>query len=300
MTRRAEAEGASNENTEEGSTAGSTISWTPLGGTGQPGTTLPPWLYSAPAILPNSLYLYFDESGNLDFKSSGTPYFIMTCAVTSRPFNAGGLLANLRFDLIEHGHPLEKFHACEDNRVVRSAVVDVLSAVPDSYKVYVAYVEKAVLPDEMKTPDTVYSKVFELLVDEVAERELSDSVKQVIAITDSLPQDARKRQVAKPLKRYMKQRFQDAGTPYFLLHHMSCSDPNLQAADYFCWAAHRDLTQGKDWPLTKLSQSFREVGKIGFGSTEKGPTSAGPSDLSHLSETEEPLGFVSTGRNLSQ
>ena len=39
------------------------------------------------------LYLYLDESGNLDFGTSRSKYFLMTCAVTTRPFTAAGKLS---------------------------------------------------------------------------------------------------------------------------------------------------------------------------------------------------------------
>lgn len=211
-----------------------------------------------------TVYLYFDESGNFDFRESGTPYFIMTCAATGRPFNAGGLLTNLRYDFIERGTGLEQFHACEDKDNVRNAVYDVLRALPGSYRVYSAYVEKSKVPSEFQTPDAIYSKIFSVLMDEVASKELGPAVERVIAITDDLPKDAKRRQVTKPLKAYMKRRFQSSTRSYQLLHHKSCSDPNLQAVDYFCWAAHRDLTQGKDWPMSLCADSFREVGKVEF------------------------------------
>lgn len=240
------------------------ITWRPVQGASTTTVPMPSWLCPKPTFGPRTLYLYFDESGNFDFRESGTPFFIMTCAVTTRPFNVGRMLTDLRFDLIEHGHAIEKFHACEDVRDVREAVYDILGALPDNYKVYSAYVEKSSVPEEYRTPDAIYSKVFELLVDRVSERELGNSVSHIIAITDDPPKDAKKRQVTRPLKKYMKSHFQEAGIPYTLLHHMSCSDPNLQATDYFCWAAHRDLTQGKDWPRSVCAQSFCEVGKIDF------------------------------------
>lgn len=215
------------------------------------------------------VYMYFDESGNFDFRESGTPYFLMTCAVTKRPFHAGRQLTDLRFDLIEEDHPLERFHACEDVDVVRRLVYRLLDLYQDAYRVYAVLVDKSSVPSEFRTPESIYSKVFELIVDEVAEKELRETTRKVVAITDSLPKDAKKRQVEGPLKRFMKRRFQNVGVPYMLLHHSLGSDPNLQAVDYFCWAAHRDLTQGKDWPMTVVAPSFIEVGNVEFTDEEE-------------------------------
>lgn len=53
------------------------------------------------------LYMYLDESGNLDFGRNGTPYFIMTCAVARRPFLACDSLRSYRYDLWEQGQDVE-------------------------------------------------------------------------------------------------------------------------------------------------------------------------------------------------
>lgn len=246
------------------------------------------------------LYLYFDESGNLDFKASGTPYFIMTCAAARRPFFAGHLLGELRYILMEHGLDIEKFHACEDKDNVRSLVYSALSRTGGEYNVYSIFVDKAIVPEEFRTADRIYSKVFELIFDEVYERESNEELKRVIAITDRLPKDAAKRQVSKPLKRYMKSKFQSKGVPYQLMHHDSASDLNLQAADYFCWAAQRDLAQRKSWPMSKVYKSFVEVGELTFPKTEEADAARtpAPTTRSPISRAEEPPGFVSVNGNL--
>lgn len=225
---------------------------------------LPEWIGNSRPSNRRNIYLYFDESGNFDFRESGTPYFIMTCAATERPFSTATMLTNLRYDLIEHGVCLEQFHACEDKKEIRTAVYDILGAVPGSYRVYSVYVDKKMVPSEYQSPEAIYSKIFGVLMDEVYEKEIGPSTEKVIAITDDLPKDAKRKQVTKPLKAYMRSRFQNTQRSYQLLHHKSCSDPNLQAVDYFCWAAHRDLTQSKSWPLSVCADSFREVGEVEF------------------------------------
>lgn len=208
------------------------------------------------------LYLYLDESGNLDFKDSGSKFFLMTCAVTARPFTTADKLRDIKFDLIESGKDVEKLHACKDSDATRTLVYDALSDSVGSYRVYTAYIEKASLAEREKTPDAVYSMVFEMLIDEIYRSEHLAWVERAIVITDKLPKDATRRQVTKPLKRYMKEKFQTRHIPYSLFHRDSSSDMNLQAADYFCWAAHREITLGKDWPIKKVKGSFKSIGEI--------------------------------------
>ena len=210
------------------------------------------------------LYMYLDESGNLDFKESGTPYFMMTCAVSRRPFIAGDAMRELRYDLLESGKDIEKFHACEDDEEMRKGVYAILESSPTAYRVYTAYVDKKEVPEGERTPEAVYARIFALLVDEVYKSEHIPWVDRAIVITDRLPKDATRRQVAKPLKKYMKEKFQTRHIPYSLLHHDSASDMNLQVADYFCWAVQRELVQGKNWPMDKVRNSFVEIGKASF------------------------------------
>ena len=210
------------------------------------------------------LYMYLDESGNLDFGRNGTPYFIMTCAVARRPFLACDSLRSYRYDLWEQGQDVEKFHACEDPNDVRKGVYSILSSSHDEYRVYSIYVTKSEVPEDMRTPDAIYAKVFELLINAIYSEEHLAWVESAIVVTDKLPKDAERRKVSRPLKKYMKKNFQSRHIPYSLLHHDSSSDMNLQVADYFCWAAQRDLAQGKSWPMVKVLDQFVKVGKVEF------------------------------------
>ncbi len=210
------------------------------------------------------LYMYLDESGNLDFSEGGTPFFIMTCAVAQRPFELCDALREYRYDLWESGVDVEKFHACEDERDVRLSIYRMLSDMADGYRVYSVYVDKSTVPEEMRTADAIYSKVFELLIDKIYGSEHLPWVESAIVVTDKLPKDAVKRRVTKPLKKYMKAKFQNRHIPYRLLHHESASDMNLQIADYFCWAAQRDLAQKKTWPMELVVDRFKGVGMVSF------------------------------------
>ena len=106
--------------------------------------------------------------------------------------------------------------------------------------------------------------MFELLINAIYSEEHLAWVESAIVVTDKLPKDAERRKVSRPLKKYMKKKFQSRHIPYSLLHHDSSSDMNLQVADYFCWAAQRDLAQGKSWPMVKVLDQFVKVGKVEF------------------------------------
>ena len=108
------------------------------------------------------IYLFMDEAGNFDFSQNGTRYFIMTCVVAKRPLVLDSVLLNLKYDLIEEGHPLELFHASSDRETIRTSVYKAISSKQRSISAYAAVVDKRGLPPELKREDVLYSRVFEL------------------------------------------------------------------------------------------------------------------------------------------
>lgn len=207
-----------------------------------------------------TVYMYLDESGNFDFSPNGTDFFIMTCVVMHRPFRLAHSLMDYRYDCLDNDLAIEKFHACEDTRDVRVGVYNRLSAFGDGISAYSIAIEKRKIPTSMRKAGTVYSEVFSWIVEEVYRNECGNNTKRAIVVTDSLPKQARKKDVEGPLKTFMKRVFQENGIPYSLMHHSSSCDPNLQVADYFCWAVHRRLVKGLDWPYSIIEKYVKERG----------------------------------------
>ncbi len=49
------------------------------------------------------VYIFLDESGNLDFSPSGSRYFVLTSVTMRRPFQANAELDAYKYDCIEYG-----------------------------------------------------------------------------------------------------------------------------------------------------------------------------------------------------
>lgn len=220
------------------------------------------WYDTTKRPVGTTMYMYLDESGDFDFGQGGSPYFIMSCAVTRRPFEAATELSRLRFDLLESsGFTADKFHACEDRNPVRAEVFRCIAKHSADFSVYAIRLDKRSMPEAERNPRQVYSQVFEWIVGEVCRDTAADGADLVVVITDDLPVAAKKAQVVKPLKRFMKQFFEQRGTRYVLLHHKSCSDPNLQVVDYLCWAYQKRWVHGSEWPYNLVKDMFEEVGE---------------------------------------
>lgn len=205
--------------------------------------------------------MYFDESGNFDFSEKGTRYFIMTCVVSRRPFSACHELMNAKYDLLENGIMIKKFHATEDKNETRSSVYSILARHSSRYAAYSLYADKNALEEEMRDPAILYSRVFERIIDEVFASGGLAGIRKVVAITDDIPKEAKAKQVAKPLKLFLKRKAVEAGITFAIEHYPSESDFNLQIADYACWAFKR-FKEGKDWPYSKIAGMFAETGEL--------------------------------------
>lgn len=207
-----------------------------------------------------TLWLFLDESGNFDFSSTGTKYFIMTCLAACRPFEACHDLMDAKYDCYENGVIIKKFHATEDNREVRVLVYDIINRHRDRLSAYSIYVDKNELPDDLKDAGKLYGKVFEWITSEALCRETTSETSRVVVVTDDIPKEAKKKQVIKPLKKLLKDFSQRTGIPAHLEHFPSESDFNLQIADYLCWAFMRKAAHDQDWPYSKVESIFAETG----------------------------------------
>ncbi|NQU77392.1 DUF3800 domain-containing protein, partial [Candidatus Falkowbacteria bacterium] len=88
------------------------------------------------------LYLFVDESGNLDFSPKGTKYFTLSCLCTFSPVREREKLLGLRYHLLGEGADQEFFHATEDRQIVRNQVFDIIDSLVDDIGIYSVIVQK--------------------------------------------------------------------------------------------------------------------------------------------------------------
>lgn len=190
-------------------------------------------------------YIYLDEAGNFDFSPNGSRYFIMTGVVMRRPFSHIPELSSVKYDCLEKGIDPKKckdahrFHASEDRQNVRDAVFEAMSLHIENMSVYSVIISKNKTNPSIRDQGTIYLKVFQWLVGYVFRHEGFRRGDNLIVVTDSLPVKKKLDALRAALKKYMKERSENAGTMYRLYHHRSESDLNLQVADYCCWAIQR-------------------------------------------------------------
>jgi hypothetical protein len=226
--------------------------------TGDASSTAPP---------PKPMYLFLDEGGDLNFSPTGTRYFTLTSVLAFRPFPIDGALADLRFDLLETGLDIEYFHAAEDRQATRDMVFAIIQSAMDEFRVDTVIVEKAKTAPGLRTDSRFYPEMMGYLLRYVVRGSNLAQVSEVIAITDRIPINRKRRAVEKAVKTVLT-RMLPEGIRYRVLHHDSKSCAGLQIADYFNWAVFRAWEREDRRSLSMVCGAVRSQFDIfGRGST---------------------------------
>lgn len=195
------------------------------------------------------VYIFVDESGDMDFSPKGSKHYMFNFLVKTRPFQLHEFVANYRYELIERNlEPstkevldIEKFHACEDNKYIRQKMFEIISTfAKDAVQVYSYILEKPkVQPEKRKEQYVFFADNLTFAITKLLDKIKID--RNFIIITDRLPIKSNKeRQVGalkKGIKTYIKTN--GKGLRYTIHHHCSASSSNLQIIDYIGWAMNR-------------------------------------------------------------
>jgi len=185
-----------------------------------------------------TLYIFVDESGNMDFSKNGTKYFTLTALSKIRPFVIYEPLVNLKYDLWEKGIEFEYFHASEDTYITRNEVFNLISNNLSKFAADSIIVEKCKTNPSIQNHTLFYKKIFEILFNFSLNKH-QDNFSQIFIITDMIPIKKKKKDIEKAIKIYVSNWSMKNKIPYKILHYSSKSDINLQIVDYFNWAIFR-------------------------------------------------------------
>ncbi len=192
------------------------------------------------------VYIFLDESGNLDFSSSGTRYFVLTSVTMRRPFQANAELDNYKYDCIEFGLERERFHCSEDNQHVRQRVFGIINNHLDNMRIDSLIVEKSKTGPSLRAETRFYPEMLGYLLKYVLNRQSHAQADETVIVTDTIPLKRRRRAIERAVKLTLANMLPQR-PKYRILHHDSRSHYGLQIADYCCWAIfrkheHKDAT----------------------------------------------------------
>jgi hypothetical protein len=182
-----------------------------------------------------TVYLFFDESGNLDFSNNGTPHYIFGCLTTRDPASLLRPLADYRYELLGEGVEIEAFHATSDRQVVRNRVFDIIAGTA-GLDFDCVIIEKRKVNPSLYDEARFYPQFANYLLRYVFRR-YTDPNEWIVVITDRLPMKRKREAVEKAFKTYIKQNL--GSRPFSIVHHSSAGHSCLQAADYCTWAIYK-------------------------------------------------------------
>ena len=206
-----------------------------------------------------TLFIFIDESGNFDFSTNGTKYFVLSAVSTLSPLGKERL-EEIKYELMKNGINLEYFHAAEDKQIVRNQVYSFIERLEDieidsvivqknktNPSLYISMKKK-----NSKKGEKLYTKVLQNLLQYIFCRyDNSTKIDQVVVVLSSIFDANKRKLIEKTIKVYLKQIY---SKPFYLYFHENRSDKNTQIADYCCWAIYRKWTDGEIRPYNAVKK----------------------------------------------
>ena len=202
------------------------------------------------------VYVFLDESANLDFSASGTRYFVLTSVSMMRPFNINRDLDEYKYDCIEWGLEQQCFHCAEDNSHVRSRVFGIINSRLQDMEIHSLIVEKSKTKPVLINETRFYPQMLGNLLRYVLNSQFHRNADEVVIITDTLPLNRRRRAIEQAVKGSLNAMLPD-GARYKVVHHDSRSHQGLQVADYCCWAVFRKWERGDLTHYSSIADAVR-------------------------------------------
>ena len=197
--------------------------------------------------MPETLYVFIDESGNFDFSPKGTRHFVMSAVYTTRPEQSAHQMSSLKYQLLSEGVDIPSFHATNDSQYVRNQVFLNIESM-ENLDAIAVFASKREIPSKFQNPLDMYVLFSKSLVSKILETSTTKSTKNIIFILDQALPKVMLNQVTKSIKNEIK----STAVQFQILFHSMKSDFNSQIADYCCWAYYVYLERNELRPLTQL------------------------------------------------
>jgi hypothetical protein len=214
-----------------------------------------------------TLFIFLDESGNLDFSKNGTRFWSMTALCTYEPVQGREMLWDLMYTLAHQGTEIEYFHATEDTQEIRNEVFKRILTLPDSYEVH------SILADKPKAHPSLYRKtvtrrgktasqkdeapfyglISRTVLKYIFRRARFSRAECIVVILSSIFDGEKRAAITSSLKTYLKNECQK---PFHLYFRANKADINCQIADYLGWAVARFWEKGDNRSLALVKHKI--------------------------------------------
>jgi len=202
--------------------------------------------------VPDTLFIFIDESGNFDFSHKGTRHFVMAGIIALAPLQTAVALHAVRYHVLAQGHDLRQFHASEDRQWVRDAVFDSMRHMRDT-QAHVVHGDKSQMPTQLQSDTALHSMFGGSLVEFAIRAHSSDEYRQTVVIFDQ----ALTRSKQGVFHAAVKPRLKALGKPYRLFFQPMIADMNGQLADYVAWSKFVQLERSEERPWLAVTDALQ-------------------------------------------
>jgi hypothetical protein len=209
------------------------------------------------------LYVFVDESWNMDFSEKGTKYFVLAAVTTLNPIESSVALQTLKYSLLNEwngGEDFQHFHATEDRQIIRDRVFETFCEM-ENITINYLWAQKCKTPLEYRKRDTFYALLGWKLSQYILKKYNENSFDKVIIIFDKALNKKEQGEFFKTVKPELKKIWK----PYAIYFHQTLSDFNGQIADYCAWAKYVSLERDEKRPL----EAIKNIPKNDFDIFEK-------------------------------
>lgn len=195
----------------------------------------------------DTLFIFLDESGNLDFSSSGTKYFSLTAVCTFLPTLGRQPFYELLYEMCDAGNGQECFHATEDKQEVRDAVFERIAALADGFEIHSIIAEKRKAHPSLyrkwvfkkdkkvnvKDASKFYDFVCGTLLGYIFRSPGLSRAGKIVVVLSYLFDKPKNTALEASLRIRLRN---DTKLPFCIYFHQTKADMNCQIADYCGWA----------------------------------------------------------------
>lgn len=195
----------------------------------------------------NTLFVFVDESGNLDFSPSGTKFYVLAAIATVNPILSATTLQELKYTHLERNEDIEMFHASEDRQYIRNEVLDAIKGMQGTITAHYIFAQKNKANPSIQKAPVFYAKLGAALMKFIISYK-SNEYSKVIIIFDKCLRAKEQKAFLKEVKPQLKA----LAKPYQIYFHRVLTDFNGQIADYCAWSKYVSLERGEMRPITSL------------------------------------------------
>ena len=214
--------------------------------------------------VPDTLFVFIDESGNFDFSPNGTHFFVMAAVVALAPLDSAAEIQALRYRLLAGGLDLTGFHASEDRQTTRDAVFEAFSRI-STVRSHVIYGRKQQTEPHQRSDAALHSLFGHALMQFAISAYAATEYRQVVVIFDQAL--TRKKQGA--FNKTVKPQLKALDKPFHLYFQPMHADANGQIADYIAWSKFVQLERGESRPWIALQKSLQPTESDMFSSASR-------------------------------